>query len=138
MKINQSFLSFPFIVFLLLITSSNCFALPFSKTALSYEKWLNQKKWKGGDDIRFLRLDKCFYMNPEFILSSYRDRGVELTFNSRVYMEGYNCRYGFVEISNPQGRKVCLIDEIEFIQSHPISTFDEPKINFKYNNCRWK
>jgi hypothetical protein len=135
MKISKSFSFFIFIA--LLFASGECLALPFQKTSTSYQNWLNSKKWKG-DDMKFMRLDRCFYMNPDFILSLYRDRGVELTFNPRVYMEGYNCRYGFVEILNPQGKKVCLIDEIEFIQSHPVSTFDEPKINIKYNNCRWK
>jgi hypothetical protein len=77
-------------------------------------------------------------MNPEFILRLYKELGYELNFNSRVYMEGYNCRAGFAEISNPQGKKVCLIDEIEFIQQHPVSVLDDPKIKLTYNNCRWK
>ena len=112
-------------------------ALPFNKTPNSYQNWLNQKKWKG-DNLNFIQLDRCFYMNPEFILRLYKELGVELNFNPRVYMEGYNCRAGFVEISNPQGKKVCLIDEIEFIQQHPVSALDDPKIKLNYNNCRWK
>jgi hypothetical protein len=122
----------------LIIAPINSFALPFSKSPNSYQNWLNQKKWKG-DKINFIQLDSCFYMNPEHILRLYREvRGVELNFNSRVYMEGYSCRSGFVEILNPQGKKICVIDEIEFIQQHPISSLNEPEINFKYKDCRWK
>lgn len=135
-KVSSRFLLLLFFC-ILFSFGKNCYALPFNKTSNSYQNWLNNKRWKG-DGLKFMRLEKCLYLSPDFILSLYKDRGVELTFNSRVYMEGYTCRAGFVEIVNPQGKRVCLIDEIEFIQSHPISTLDEPKINFRYGECRWK
>jgi hypothetical protein len=137
MKRYFPFLCFSLFSFIPIITSTKSFALPFNKTPTSYQNWLNQTKWKG-DKINFIQLDRCFYMNPEFILRLYKELGYELNFNSRVYMEGYNCRAGFAEISNPQGKKVCLIDEIEFIQQHPVSVLDDPKIKLTYNNCRWK
>jgi hypothetical protein len=139
LKMKKTSLLYIWSVFLfVLIAPTNSFALPFNKTSSSYQNWLNQKSWKG-DKTNFIQLDNCFYMSPEHILRLYREvRGIELNFNSRVYMEGYSCRSGYVEISNPQGKKVCVIDEIEFIQQHPVSSLSEPKINLRYNNCRWK
>lgn len=117
----------------------SCHALPFNKAPTSYQNWLNQKKWKG-DNLKFMKIDECLYLDPDFILSLYKDRGVELTFNSSVYMDGYVCRSGFIEIRNPQGTKVCLIDKIETIKTYPTSLLrgDEPEVNLSYNSCRWK
>jgi hypothetical protein len=127
-----------YFVFSLIIAPINSFALPFNKTPSSYQNWLNQKRWRG-DKTNFIQLANCFYMSPDHILRLYREvHGAELTFNSRVYMEGYSCRSGFIEILNPQGKKICIINEIEFTQQHPISSLDELKINLRYNNCLWK
>ena len=122
----------------LLTIGESVYALPFNKTPTSYQDWLNQKSWKG-DNLKFMRLDKCVYLDPDFILSLYKERGVELTFNSSVYMDGYVCRSGFVEIRNPQGKKICLIDEIKIIKTYPTSLLrgNEPEVDLSYNGCRW-
>jgi len=122
----------------LLTISENGYALPFKKTPTSYQNWLNQKGWKG-DNLKFMQLDECLYLDPDFILSLYKERGVELTFNSRVYMDGYVCRSGFIEIRNPQGKKICLINEIKTIKTYPTSLLrgDEPEVDLSYNSCRW-
>jgi hypothetical protein len=127
--------------FIVLSFSQVSFALPFHKTPTSYQYWLNQQKWENGDKLIFLKLDKCIYLNPDYLLEQYRKRGVNLTFNEQVYMEEYYCGNGFVEIINPQGKKICIITKAQFSQlvnlSSPPHLRANPKINISYDNCRW-
>jgi hypothetical protein len=123
----------------LISTTSNSFALPFHKNASSFQNWLNYKRWSGSD-YRFIQLGECFYLDPDYFLRVYER--ANLTFTSTVFMEGYICKTGFVEISNPQGKKVCILDKISFERHVALnlspSLQSEPDIKITHRNCRWR
>jgi hypothetical protein len=113
-------------------------ALPFQQTPSSYQSWLNQREWEEGKRIGFIELRKCLYINPEEVRREYKERGVDLIFNARVYIEKYACLSGYAETSSPLGKRVCSIKLVETTNSVGRPTGSEQETEIKFGECRWR
>jgi hypothetical protein len=119
-----------------LSTASN--ALPFQQTPSSYQSWLNQRKWEDKKRMRFTELQRCLYISPEEVLQEYKARGVELTFNPRVYIEKYACLSGYSETTSPLGTRVCSIKIVETTNNVGGYYGSKQETEIKFEECRWR
>jgi hypothetical protein len=121
-----------------IVLSPPSIALPFQQNPSSYQSWLNQRKWEGGKRIRFRELSRCLRVNPEEVKEEYKARGVELTFNDRVYIERYACLSGYTETTSPLGTRVCSIKLIETTNKVGGLSNSEQETEIRFGECRWR
>lgn len=109
------------------------FRLPFAPESDSFAYHLNNTvNWGRGKEVTFSSLDSCKEIASSDADESYR-------FGERWLSRGYNCDYGFVQISSPMGVKNCEIENVSYqlmyyVEEREFATYSP--YNYQTSTCR--